>query len=88
MFEKNSFETKIDFIDFSIIPPNSTIGYHAHSNNEEIYFILEGEGEMIVNGTEFLVKKGDIVINSQYSSHGLRNIGSKDIKLLVFQVSN
>lgn len=88
VFETDSFQTKIDFIDFSIIPPESTIGYHRHSNNEEIYFILEGEGKMNMNGSEFLVRSGDVIINSPYSSHGLKNIGKNEIKLFVFQVSN
>lgn len=34
---------------------------HAHTNNEELYIVLSGEGVFFVDGEEFVVKAGDCV---------------------------
>src|SRR5207302_10575143 len=38
----SDFTAPIDFVDFTVIPPGSTIGAHQHEGNEEIYFIAAG----------------------------------------------
>ena len=34
---------------------------HHHKENEEIYFIFEGKGKMIIDEEEVLLKKGDFI---------------------------
>ena len=38
----DDFESPIDFVDFTVVPPQSTIGWHSHVGNEEAYFIAAG----------------------------------------------
>lgn len=64
---------------------NSTIGYHKHSGNEEVYYIIEGDGLMTVDGEKKIVGPGDAVITHSGSSHGLKNIGDTDLRILVFE---
>jgi mannose-6-phosphate isomerase-like protein (cupin superfamily) len=40
-----------------VIPLNSTIGYHKHGNNEEMYIILAGFGTMMIDEQKFKVKR-------------------------------
>jgi len=87
IWKKSDFKSDIDFIDRVVIPPNSTIGYHQHKNNEEMYIVLEGEGEMTLNGKKVKITKGDMILNSQNDSHGLVNHSNSNIDLLVIQVS-
>lgn len=47
---RGDFESNCEFIDRQIIPPNSTVGYHKHGNNEELYIILNGTGIMVIDG--------------------------------------
>ena len=35
---------------------------HYHEKSTEYYFIVEGEGKVILNGREFYVKSGDLVV--------------------------
>ena len=85
VFSKNDFKSTIQFLHETSVMPNSTIGYHKHSGNEEIYYVIEGKGLMVVDGQEKIVETGDAVTTYSGSSHGLKNIGAKDLKILVFE---
>lgn len=83
---RKHFQSDIDFIDRVVVPPDSSIGYHRHGSNEEMYILLEGEGLMTLDGKEVIVRKGDMILNSADGQHGLVNNSSEDIDLLVIQV--
>lgn len=85
VFNENDFKSSLQFLHETSIMPNSTIGYHRHSGNEEVYYIVEGEGIMTVDGEEKKVTSGDAVITHSGSSHGLKNTGEKELKILVFE---
>ncbi len=42
----------------TIYPSGSTTG-HVHDDMEEVYYVMSGEGEMVVGEDRFLVKPGD-----------------------------
>jgi len=87
IWNKTDFKSNIDFIDKVIIPPKSTVGYHKHGNNEEMYIVLEGKGEMTINGQTRKIEKGDMILNKPEGEHGLVNTSDANIELLVIQVS-
>jgi len=87
IWSSSDFQSKIDFIDRVVIPPNSTVGYHKHTHNEEMYIVLAGSGEMTLNGKKTAIKKGDMILNQPEGEHGLVNHSSGNIDLLVIQVS-
>jgi mannose-6-phosphate isomerase-like protein (cupin superfamily) len=87
LFNENDFLTGIRFINYTILPPGTSIGIHKHGNDEEIYIILEGSGVMTVDSEEKTVTSGDIVVNRPFGSHGLFNNSEKDLKILVFEVA-
>ena len=46
----------------TVIPPGKrAFPYHAHHGNEEMFFILEGEGSIRIAGTVHKVRKGDFI---------------------------
>lgn len=77
-----------NFIDFTSMPPGSSIGLHTHGmDEEEFYLILEGEGTMHRDGQTFLVRPGDLVRNRPGGTHSLLNTGLTELKLFVFEVA-
>ena len=85
LFDKNDFDSSLEFLHETEVLPGSTIGYHKHTGNEEIYYVIKGKGLMTVDGEENEVKNGDAVITQSGSSHSLKNIGKNNLKIIVFE---
>lgn len=79
--------TNCNFIDLAIIPAGSTIGLHTHAKtDEEIYVVVSGTGLMQVDEQYFQVSQGDVIVNKPGGTHGLINLGHKDLVLVVIDV--
>ncbi|MEN9501216.1 MAG: hypothetical protein RI964_501 [Pseudomonadota bacterium] len=69
----------------TVVPPGKkAYPYHAHLVNEEMFFILEGEGTLRHSGQLWQVKAGDIVCCpvGQEHPHEVTNTGTVDLKYL------
>ena len=74
----------INFVDLTIVPPGADIGLHSHSQgDEEIYVVVEGHGELSIEGTTVEVGPGDVVINPPGGTHALVNRAGTALKLVV-----
>ena len=62
--------------------PGSAIGYHLQ-REDEIYYVLSGRGMMTIDGKEFEVGPGDAVLTRPGSSHGLKQVGTEDLVILI-----
>lgn len=86
VFSKEEMESPVQFINYTVIPPSASFGMHKHKNNNEFYVVLSGEGVYHQDGEERIVKKGDIMMNAPFGTHGIENTGAGDMELLVFEV--
>lgn len=84
---RSDFKSSVDFMDRVVVPPNSTIGYHKHGRNEEMYIVLDGQGTMTINSEPVTVRKGDMILNPAHGEHGLVNDSESEIDLLVIQIA-
>ena len=65
------------------LPPGASIGLHKHTENEDVYIIISGNGVFTdSNGKEFAVAAGDITIARPGQSHALRNSGTEPLVFL------
>ena len=87
IWENSDFKSDVDFFDRVVVPPGSTVGFHKHGKNEEMYIVLEGSGLMKIENKEISVSKGDMILNPVGGRHGLVNNSSENIDLLVVQIS-
>jgi mannose-6-phosphate isomerase-like protein (cupin superfamily) len=62
--------------------PGSGIGYHLQTE-DEIYYVLSGKGEMTVDEKKFAVSPGTAILTRPGSSHGLKQVGSEDLVILI-----
>ncbi len=80
-------DSACNFIDITIVPVGCTIGTHMHpADNEEIYIVISGDGEMHLDGETFAVAAGHVIVNRPSGTHGLRNTGERDLRLVVIEV--
>jgi mannose-6-phosphate isomerase-like protein (cupin superfamily) len=86
LLESEAFNAPVDFVDFTIVPPGSTIGRHHHSGSEEMYFITSGNPLMRVNGEEKRLTSGCVTVVHNNGWHELVNDTDSNVELLVIQV--
>ncbi len=59
----------------------SSIGYHKHEDNEEVYQIISGRGLYCEEGCEKEVEAGDTLLCRMGNSHGIKNISDEKLVL-------
>jgi mannose-6-phosphate isomerase-like protein (cupin superfamily) len=64
-----------------IYPTGKTTG-HAHDDMEEVYYILSGEGKMVVGDDEFPIKAGDAFYVPFGEFHVTYNTGIQPMSIL------
>ena len=68
------------------LAPGVSEGNHTHGDKhplEEIYYFLEGEGTMWVDGEDVAIAAGDAIMVPPGSDHGFRNTGDGPLKLII-----
>ena len=62
--------------------PGSSIGYHVHENDAELFYILSGTGVYSDNGTDVEVKSGDVAICETGHGHSFTNTGADALEFI------
>lgn len=68
-----------------VAPGKSAFPFHSHRANEEIFFVIEGEGQLRFGGETFPVRAGDVVAcppGGAEVAHQFVNTGSSVLRLL------
>ena len=60
---------------------------HKHPTMEEIFYFLEGEGEIVLDGRASKVTSGDRIIVRAGTLHEIRNTGKKELKFIGFGIA-
>jgi len=81
----DDFESSLHFLHELILEPGAVIGAHTHSGSEEIYFIVEGTGEMFIDGKKISMVEGDAVLTRNNSTHSFKVTGSTPVKMIVVE---
>lgn len=85
----------VEYMDLHILKPSCGIGIHRHRDNQEIFFMMEGQGLMIVGDWNkhddrercFEVRTmstGDLTLCKTGQLHALLNLTDMDCKLFMF----
>ncbi len=82
ILEKDETGGRTDLFCIFTIEPGRTIGLHSHDTNAEVYYVLEGEIEVIQNGEPHTVKEGGVVFTADGQSHSVANKTDKPAKML------
>jgi uncharacterized cupin superfamily protein len=68
------------------VPPGKRgFPFHSHRANEEMFFILEGDGEVRIGDARHPIKKGDIIAcppGGPETAHQIINTGSTELRYL------
>lgn len=65
-----------------VLRPGASIGYHLQ-REDEIYYVVSGEGRMTVDDRAIDMRPGDAVLTRPGSSHGIVQTGAADLVLII-----
>jgi mannose-6-phosphate isomerase-like protein (cupin superfamily) len=86
--DSDTFETNWAYVDHLLIPPGASEGLHYHTGVEEIYYVMDGGGQVRVNDETEPIKKGDAVPIFFREPHSFTNNGSSDLELMIIGISS
>jgi len=81
------FLTNWSYVDHLVLPIESSEGRHRHAGVEEIYYVLNGEGEVQVDQETASIRKGDAVPVLLNQVHSFRNNASQDLELMIVGIA-
>lgn len=64
------------------LQPGSSIGYHDHVDEEEVYVILSGTGVVVEDGQRYPVAAGDTILTGNGAGHAIEAAGSEPLVIL------
>lgn len=70
----------------TVVPPGKrAFPFHSHRANEEMFFILEGVGEVRIGETTYPVRSGDVIAcptGGPETAHQIINTGESELRYL------
>jgi len=79
---KNSGTSRIDFR-ISRYAPNAYVQEHVHKVQEQVYYVIEGEGLLTLNREKHLMRPHDYVYVPPGVRHSFTNTGTAGLVFLV-----
>ena len=64
------------------LEPGSSIGYHDHVGEEEVYCVVSGQGFVNENGQKIPVAAGDSILTGNGAGHAVEATGSEPLVIL------
>jgi mannose-6-phosphate isomerase-like protein (cupin superfamily) len=78
-----SMGSKFIDVHVNVLRPGSGPGpYHYHSNAENIYYVLQGTAQVIIDGRKILAGPGVAIWIQPNERHGVENVGEDELRLV------
>ncbi|MEZ5365912.1 MAG: cupin domain-containing protein [Bryobacterales bacterium] len=83
MGKADLFSADALFAGLNCFEPGQEHALHTHAGQDKIYYILEGEGDVIVGEETTRVKAGDLVLAKSEEPHAMANPGPERLVVMV-----
>ncbi len=77
-FRQVLYTTKHSQLVLMALKPREEIGMETHADNDQFFRFESGEGKVNIDGTEYEVKNGDVVIIPSGSAHNVINTSNTE----------
>ncbi len=66
--------------------PGQTTPDHKHSDIDEVFYVISGEGTITINNEKILLKEKDIIFSPNGETHGFKNTSSANWVVLQIKI--
>lgn len=84
MGKSTLFQSPRLMVGLNAFEPGQAHALHAHAGMDKLYYVIEGQGHFLLEGTELPMRSGDVLVAPDGVPHGVRN--SSGERLLVLAV--
>ncbi len=81
------FPGQVQMVNWSLLPDGESFRPHFHEDMLEVFLLLNGEVEMVVDGSRFAIRRGDAILIEPREIHQMFNRCGQDVEYVVFGVS-
>ena len=81
------FRTNWAYVDHVVLAPGASVGKHSHNGIEEVYYVMNGTGQVSVNDEKEPIGPGDALPVQAHEMHGFENNGTEPLELIVIGVA-
>ena len=74
-YGRRQLRSATEAVEWATLPPGGVSGEHRHTRTEEIYVVLTGRGELVLDGVRHEVRPGTLALTPPGTVHGLKNAG-------------
>lgn len=68
--------------------PGQTTPEHKHSNIDEVFYVISGEGTITINNDEYVISEKDIILSPKGETHGFYNTSSSNWVVLQIKIAS
>jgi mannose-6-phosphate isomerase-like protein (cupin superfamily) len=83
VLEPGDSELGVEFIHDNILDAGCTFSPHRHDVSEEIYYVLDGYGTLILDDERYPLSPGSVSVVHAGHSHGIENDSGAPLRLIV-----
>jgi quercetin dioxygenase-like cupin family protein len=84
MGKSTLYESPHLLVGLNAFEPGQEHALHAHAGMDKMYYVLEGEGQFLLEGQALPMEAGQLLVAPEDVPHGVRNTGAG--RLLVLAV--
>jgi mannose-6-phosphate isomerase-like protein (cupin superfamily) len=74
----------ITYVSLAKLQPSLTYDRHEHQDHEEIYYIINGSGHIMIGDEIARFRDGDVIYIPEKTSHSITNDGNEMVEFLAF----
>ena len=82
LFKQEELTGKARLVAEITIPAGGSIGFHQHDQEEEIYYIISGQGKVVDQDVAQIVGPGDAVLTGGGKGHSVENTGTGPLVMM------
>lgn len=64
------------------IPPGGEIGEETHSDNDQVLYLVQGNGEVVLDGHSAPFNEGDLVLVPAGTLHNFKSTANSEMKII------